>query len=551
MIFGLKSRKKPANYEAGEKIIYINPADIVPNTDQPRKYFDENSILRLADSIRRYGMIHPLTVRVPDPDEMARRDERAGNFAHPNDFPDGSLTASRTSLPLTPSAAAQPPKQAEFAPLTAQQTPKQADFLPSIAPQTPGQAIFASPTAAQAPGQAFSASPTTVQTPGQALSASSIAAQTARQPGTLPSTAAQTPEQTIFASPTTVQTPKQAVAASPTATQATEQAFFASSIAAQTTRQPSSSSLQPFSRGGRPDIGAAADSGRTVYMLISGERRYRAAVMLGLSAVPCIVKNYDDSQSATVSIVENLLRRDLNMFEQAKAFEKLIAEYGLTQLEVAERLSTSQSCVANKLRLMKLSDSEQHFIIENGLTERHARALLRITDIPLRKAAMMAIADKKLNVSSAESYIERLVDSLNVPKTGNSACTGAEFQSAVKNGDSGSPATATDCCGVPNDILPHSEADMPAESDGSAINEVGGNETGSPDANAPDISNEIEDKSRTGAVKQPILPADNYKKKLSGAFGRIFRQMPVETAVTAENDDEIVFTVTVRKSRMA
>ena len=427
MIFGLKSRKKPVSYEAGEKIIYINPADIIPNNDQPRKYFDENGILRLADSIRRYGMIHPLTVRVPDPDETATRAEAdSGNTA-----PDGSETANRTS-------------------------PQ------SSAPQA----------AAQVPGKAGSA--------------------------------------------------------------------------------PS----QPLHRAGSfhinsSDIGTAADSKHTVYMLISGERRYRAALMLGLSAVPCILKSYDDSQSATVSIVENLLRRDLNMFEQAKAFEKLIAEYGLTQSEVAERLSTSQSCVANKLRLMKLGDDEQHFIIENGLTERHARALLRITDIPLRKAAMMAIADKKLNVSSAESYIERLVGTLNCPKPENGSGVAADSQKAAQLSVCDGLITDSDGNDTTNGSSIVSEDNIPAQCDGSEENADSSAENGGPDACASNIPDGSGNNNDVGVTYTPILPANDYKKKLSGAFGRIFGQLPVETSVSAENDDKIVFTVTVRKSKMA
>lgn len=451
MIFGLKSRKKPASYEAGEKIIYINPADIIPNNDQPRKYFDENGILRLADSIRRYGMIHPLTVRVPDPDETATRAEVDGG----NTVPGGSEKANGTS-------------------------PR------SSTPQA----------AAQAPGQAGATPPQPSQRSGL---------------------------------------------------------FRDSSCRGDSFLDGSSrgNSFRGDGFRGGSDIDAAAESGRTVYMLISGERRYRAALMLGLSAVPCIVKSYDDSQSATVSIVENLLRRDLNMFEQAKAFEKLIAEYGLTQSEVAERLSTSQSCVANKLRLMKLSDDEQNYIIENGLTERHARALLRITDIPLRKAAMMAIADKKLNVSSAESYIERLVGTLNCQKAENGAGVAADSQKAAQIDVCDSSVVDSGINNTANGGLETSEDNISAQYENSKENADDSDRNNNPDAGSSDNPGENGDKSSHGATYTPILPADDYKKKLSGAFGRIFRQMPVETSVSAENDDEIVFTVTVRKNKMA
>lgn len=452
MIFGLKSRKKPASYEAGEKIIYINPADIIPNNDQPRKYFDENGILRLADSIRRYGMIHPLTVRVPDPDETATRAEGENEDTSPDCPATANGTSPRSSTPQA---------------------------------------------AAQAPGQAGSTPPQPSQRSG----------------------------------------------------------FFRDSGCRDDSFLDGSSRGNSFrgdsSHGGGSDSGATADSERTVYMLISGERRYRAALMLGLSAVPCIVKSYDDSQSATVSIVENLLRRDLNMFEQAKAFEKLIAEYGLTQSEVAERLSTSQSCVANKLRLMKLSDDEQNFIIENGLTERHARALLRITDIPLRKAAMMAIADKKLNVSSAESYIERLVGTLNCQKAENGAGVVADSQKAAQIDVCDSSVVDSGINNTANGGLEASEDNIRAQYENSEGNADDSDKNNNPDAGSSDDPGENGDKSSHGVIYTPILPSDDYKKKLSGAFGRIFRQMPVETSVSAENDDEIVFTVTVRKNKMA
>lgn len=146
------------------------------------------------------------------------------------------------------------------------------------------------------------------------------------------------------------------------------------------------------------------------YELISGERRLRAAMMLGCSKVPCIIKQVSGLESAEIAVIENLLRHDLNIFEQAEAFSALITKFGLTQAQVAEKLSTGQSSVANKLRLLRLSTEERSIILENRLTERHARALVRINDCELRREVLEQIISRKLNVSSTELLVERLLN---------------------------------------------------------------------------------------------------------------------------------------------
>lgn len=146
-----------------------------------------------------------------------------------------------------------------------------------------------------------------------------------------------------------------------------------------------------------------------VYELVAGERRLRAARMLGYFTVPCIVIEADERMSAEMAIIENLLRKDLNMFEQAYGFKKLIENYGLTQDEVARRMSLSQSAVANKIRLLKLTDAEQRLILENELSERHARALLKIESVELRTEAIRYISSVSMNVINSEKYIETLL----------------------------------------------------------------------------------------------------------------------------------------------
>lgn len=148
------------------------------------------------------------------------------------------------------------------------------------------------------------------------------------------------------------------------------------------------------------------------YEIICGERRYRAAIIAGLVSVPCCVINTTDMNSAELSIIENLIRDDLNMFEQAESFNLLITTFGLTQEEVANRVSLSQSAVANKLRLLKLSKKERESILAGGLTERHARTLLRLSDITTRQRFIEIIIKDKLNVASTEALVDNYLDYL-------------------------------------------------------------------------------------------------------------------------------------------
>lgn len=161
--------------------------------------------------------------------------------------------------------------------------------------------------------------------------------------------------------------------------------------------------LQPLT------VRPAEDDDLYSYELIAGERRLRAAKMLGYFTVPCVILSVNESTSAEMAIIENLLREDLNMFEQAYGFKKLIENHSLTQEEVARRMSLSQSAVANKLRLLKLTFEEQKLILETSLTERHARALLKVDDVKNRVDAIRHIAANKLNVRQTEEYIDCLV----------------------------------------------------------------------------------------------------------------------------------------------
>lgn len=244
----------------GSAVYELPIDDIIPNRSQPRSCFNQNAILRLSDSIRRYGILQPLTVR-------------------------------KVLVPLK----------------------NRHNFLPTATATPPEEATYLPPS----------------------------------------------PEPTQFSSG-----------------QATPPA--------------------------EPHV--------VLYELIAGERRLRAAKLAELTTVPCIIVNTDDSTSAELAIIENLLREDLNMFEQAEAFRRLIDEFMLTQDEVARRVSLSQSAVANKLRILRLTRNEREIILQAGLTERHARALLKINDEATRITALNHIVEQKLNVSSTESYLDQLLE---------------------------------------------------------------------------------------------------------------------------------------------
>ena len=143
------------------------------------------------------------------------------------------------------------------------------------------------------------------------------------------------------------------------------------------------------------------------YELVAGERRLRAAKELGLCSVPCVLTDISEVKSAEISIIENLLREDLNIFEQAEAIESLIDTHGLTQEEIASKLSNSQSFIANKLRLLRFSPSEREIILKNKLTERHARALLRIQNASDRSKMLEMIVKEGLNVASTDELVDK------------------------------------------------------------------------------------------------------------------------------------------------
>ena len=148
------------------------------------------------------------------------------------------------------------------------------------------------------------------------------------------------------------------------------------------------------------------------YVLVAGERRLRAAKLAGCKTVPCLLTDMENQRSAVMALVENLQREDLHYLEEAAAIAKLMGEYRLSQEETAKKLSRSQSAVANKLRLLRLSPACMELLRHAELTERHARCLLRLEDEEQRLAAAQHMAEKGLNVAQSEQYVESLLQSL-------------------------------------------------------------------------------------------------------------------------------------------
>lgn len=153
------------------------------------------------------------------------------------------------------------------------------------------------------------------------------------------------------------------------------------------------------------------------YELISGERRLTAAKSVGLETVPCIVMAASESDSIVYSLIENLQRDDLNFFEIAEALNSLIYDYGVKQENIYTRLGKSQPWLSNKLRLLNLSDELRDIVLKNNLTERHARALLKIKDNETRLKALNYIAEKGLNVNETDRYIEQLIKPVQIRRT--------------------------------------------------------------------------------------------------------------------------------------
>lgn len=144
------------------------------------------------------------------------------------------------------------------------------------------------------------------------------------------------------------------------------------------------------------------------YEIIAGERRYKASALAGLTKIPAIIRNLDDKESSKVALLENLQRRNLNPIEEARTYQKILEIDQMTQEELAKTMGKSQSAVANKLRLLSLSDAVQDALLKEQISERHARTLLNIPDTKKQKAMLKKVIDEKMTVRQLEEKIKEM-----------------------------------------------------------------------------------------------------------------------------------------------
>jgi len=154
----------------------------------------------------------------------------------------------------------------------------------------------------------------------------------------------------------------------------------------------------------------------TIYEIVAGERRWRAAQRAGLTEVPVYLRELSDEDALTAALIENLQREDLDFVEEARGIENLIRLFDLSQEEAARRLGLSQSAVANKLRLLRLPPDILAALRDKGLTERHGRALLRLGSAEEQRAALAAVCEQGLNVAQTDAYIDALLAAREAPE---------------------------------------------------------------------------------------------------------------------------------------
>lgn len=145
------------------------------------------------------------------------------------------------------------------------------------------------------------------------------------------------------------------------------------------------------------------------YELISGERRLRASRLVGITQIPCIIMEANDEKSALFALLENIQRSDLHFFEEAVAIEKLLTDFGMTREEICKKLGKASPTISNKLRLLRLPEEIRLRISQENLTERHARAMLKLTSVSQMERAMSIIAEKRLNVAETERLISQIL----------------------------------------------------------------------------------------------------------------------------------------------
>lgn len=148
------------------------------------------------------------------------------------------------------------------------------------------------------------------------------------------------------------------------------------------------------------------------YELVAGERRLRASEIAGLDYIPAIIMNMGEKDTAVIALIENLQREDLNFIEEAEGYKSLIEDHNFTQHELAEQIGKNQSTIANKLRVLRLSDEIKKLLIDNNLTERHGRALLKLPVEELRMAVIEKVIKNDLTVKKTEDLIKGMLEDM-------------------------------------------------------------------------------------------------------------------------------------------
>ena len=171
------------------------------------------------------------------------------------------------------------------------------------------------------------------------------------------------------------------------------------------------------------------------YEIIAGERRYKASYIAGLTKVPAVIIDLNDNESAEVAIVENIQRKDLSPIEEAKSYKKLLDRGYLTQDQLASRMGKNQSTVSNKLRLLNLDEKVQDALLNNKISERHARSLLKLDNKEEQKKVLDEIIEKRLNVRDTEDLINRKLsgeeETINIPSFSQKEIPSFEFPNYI------------------------------------------------------------------------------------------------------------------------
>ncbi|HRX20807.1 MAG TPA: nucleoid occlusion protein [Syntrophomonadaceae bacterium] len=168
------------------------------------------------------------------------------------------------------------------------------------------------------------------------------------------------------------------------------------------------------------------------FQIVAGERRYRACKMLGFKEIPAIIQEFNDEKAAEITLIENLQRKELNFFEEAIAYSQLMNFFGLTQDEIAARVGKSQSAIANKLRLLKLPEEVRDKILPEIISERHARALLKLNTKEMQLAVLNQIYEKDLTVKQTEDLVQKASQN-NMPQEGHKVDAGQNISLIIRD----------------------------------------------------------------------------------------------------------------------